>query len=126
MRVANMGTVQDNNECGGKDNYSDEITLEYESGGGSSEIMNSQEFWASTSIGIYRKMMCIDTATLFLREEDSILSDEKESVRVGFAETDGEAYLEFELEAKSCRGRFGDIVMATYRVYYEITEINRD
>lgn len=70
LRVSNMGLVQDNYECGGGDNLSDEISFTYESGGGSSEILTSQEFYASTSIGVNRRMMCIDTATMYLNEED--------------------------------------------------------
>lgn len=98
----------------------DEISVSIESGGNEITVMEESTFYANTVKEINKSFMCIDFATVFIKEHDK-LGDDRASSRITCSEMS--YYFEFEMNSYNCWFINTPI---KYRIYFDIKEIERD
>ena len=107
-----MGALQDKNECLDGNALEDEISVSIESGGNEVEVMPETLFYQSQSRDIDKSFMCIDLATVYLKEHDALVTD-RASSRITCSEMD--YYFEFDIPSRNC---FLENNPVKYRIYF--------
>ena len=115
-----MGALQDKNECLGDNALEDEMSVSIESGGNEILVMDNENFFPSTVKDINRNFMCIDIATVYVKEHD-LLGDDRASSRITCSVMD--YYFEFDVPSRDC---FLTNNPVKYRIYFSIKDIEKD